>query len=136
MEYQDLVTNNRFTSDTYDTPDGKRTLCNKLLFGNRIDFYVRNFAVFQQSGACAGRGELDGFQQVKYSNMNIDVVEKCGGKIHLRGLDKVRALNHAPVVVIGNHMSLLETALLHAIIRAHIDFSFVIKESLLKIPYF
>ena len=136
MEYQDLASNNLFKGDSYDTPEGKRSFFNKLVLGSRVDFYVRNFAVFQQSGACAGRGELDGFNQIKYSNMNVDVVEKCGGKIHLRGLDKVRAVNHAPVVVIGNHMSLLETALLHAVIRAHIDFSFVIKESLLKIPYF
>lgn len=136
MEYQDLAENNLFKGDTYDTPEGRRSFFNKLVFGSRVDFYVRNFAVFQQSGACAGRGELDAFNQIKYSNMNVDVVEQCGGKIHLRGLDKVRSLNHEPVVVIGNHMSLLETALLHAVIRAHIDFSFVIKQSLLDIPYF
>ncbi len=136
MEYQELAEFNRYKGDTYDTPEGKRSFFNKLVLGNRIDFYVRNFFVFQQSGACAGRGQLDGSNQIKYSNMNVDVVEKCGGKIHLRGLDKVRSLNHAPVVIIGNHMSLLETAVLHAIIRAHLDFSFVIKESLLKIPYF
>ena len=136
MEYQDLAENNLFKGDTYDTPEGRRSFFNKLVLGSRVDFYVRNFAVFQQSGACAGRGELDAFNQIKYSNMNVDVVEQCGGKIHLRGLDKVRSLNHEPVVVIGNHMSLLETALLHAVIRAHIDFSFVIKQSLLDIPYF
>jgi 1-acyl-sn-glycerol-3-phosphate acyltransferase len=32
-------------------------------------------------------------------------------------------------------MSLLETAAMHAVIREYVDFSFVIKDSLLKIPY-
>ena len=36
----------------------------------------------------------------------------------------------------GNHMSLLETGLLHAVAREYVDFAFVVKESLLHIPYF
>ena len=33
-------------------------------------------------------------------------------------------------------MSLLETGLLHAVIRGYLDFSFVVKESLLHVPFF
>jgi 1-acyl-sn-glycerol-3-phosphate acyltransferase len=53
----------------------------------------------------------------------------------LRGLDNLRNLNGRPVVIIGNHMSLLETASLHAIIREYVDFAFVVKESLLETAY-
>lgn len=40
------------------------------------------------------------------------------------------------MVLIGNHMSLLETALFHAVAREYLDFTFVIKQSLLTVPFF
>ena len=73
--------------------------------------------------------------QIRLSSDNIRLVEDCGGSVHIRGLNNLRDLNGQPVVIIGNHMSLLETAALHAVIREYVDFSFVVKESLFKIPY-
>ena len=123
--------------DSYDTPeDHPVSLLFKLMFKSRWYFYFRNFGTFIRSGRCAAKGLLDKDMQIHYSNENIRLIEDCGAKLRLRGLDNLRALNGQPAVIIGNHMSLLETAVLHAIIRAHLDFSFVIKESLLKIPYF
>ena len=63
-------------------------------------------------------------------------MERCGGKVHLRGLDNLRALDGRPVVLIGNHMSLLETALFHSVARGLVDFTFVIKQSLMEVPFF
>ena len=54
----------------------------------------------------------------------------------MRGLDNLRSLNGQPVVLIGNHMSLLETAVFHSVIRGILDFTFVIKKQLLEIPFF
>ena len=39
-------------------------------------------------------------------------------------------------MLIGIHMSLLETAVLHSVIRGILDFTFVIKQQLLEIPFF
>lgn len=129
--------NNLFWGDSYDTPgEGRRSWLDKLLCGCRLHYYLRNFGVFALTGVCAKRGKLNQFRQIEYSNRNIRIVEACGGKIHIRGLDKLRALNGEPVVLIGNHMSSLETALLHAIVRPYLDFTFVIKESLLHVPFF
>lgn len=128
---------NLFTEDHYDTPEGKRRAFGDRLFGGwRLYFYWCNFMIFVRSGLCGKRGELDASEQTRYSNMNIDLVEKCGGKIHLRGLNHVDELGGRPAVFIGNHMSLLETALFHAILRPRVDFTFVIKESLLEVPFF
>ena len=96
---------------------------------------MRNVGTFVKSGRCAARGELDKDHQIHYSNDNIRLIEDCGSSVHLRGLDHLRALNGQPAVIIGNHMSLLETASLHAIIREYVDFSFVVKESLLRTFY-
>lgn len=122
--------------DAYDTPAGhKIALGFKLMLRSRWYFYLHNFGIFMKSGRCAAQGKLDADCQIHYSNGNIRLVEDCGGSVHLRGLDNLRALNGRPVVIIGNHMSLLETAVMHAIIREYVDFSFVIKESLMKVPY-
>ncbi|MDD5729181.1 MAG: lysophospholipid acyltransferase family protein [Victivallales bacterium] len=133
MDYK----NNLFHEDSYDTPeDNKSSLTYRLLLGNRFYFYFNNFYTFFKTAMCARRGELDAENQIAYSNENFRLVEKCGGRIHLRGLDKLRKLNGMPVILLGNHMSLLETALFHAIIRPHIDFTFVIKKALFKVPFF
>lgn len=122
--------------DSYDTPDNHPVALGfKLMFKSRWYFYLRNFGTFIRSGRCAARGKLDKDNQIFYSNDNIRLVEDCGSKVHLRGLDNLRALEGKPAVIIGNHMSLLETASLHAIIREYVDFSFVVKESLLRTAY-
>jgi 1-acyl-sn-glycerol-3-phosphate acyltransferase len=129
--------NNLFREDCYDTaPETPRYLIDRLLFGCRYYFYLHNFHVFLKTALCASKGELDKFKQIAYSNENVRLTEGCGGIIHLRGLDNLRSTDGRPVILIGNHMSLLETALFHAIVRPHIDFTFVIKKSLMDIPYF
>jgi len=129
--------NNMFHKDSYDTPpETKRSWLYRLLLGNRFYFYINNFFIFFKTGMCAKRGELDVENQVFYSNQNFKLVEKCGGKIHLKGLDNLTKLNGKPVILLGNHMSLLETALFHSVIRGRIDFTFVIKKALFKVPYF
>ena len=128
---------NLFPYDSYDTPDERRQcLADRMLFNSRAYFYFHNFLVFVRTGMCAKKGLLSADKQVFYSNMNINLVERCGGKIHIRGLDNINKLQGRAAVLMGNHMSLLETALFHAIIRPRIDFTFVIKESLLDVPFF
>ncbi len=128
---------NLFHSDSYDTPTDHPHKCiDRLLLKSRWYFYGKNFGVFCRTGSCAKRGALTAERQIAFSNENFRLVEDCGGRIHLRGLDHLRALEGKPVVIMSNHMSLLETALLHSIVRPHLDFTFVIKESLFKVPFF
>jgi 1-acyl-sn-glycerol-3-phosphate acyltransferase len=127
---------NPFPGDSYDTPENsQRFFTDRLFWGHRLSFYIRNFYVFYKTGCCAKRGLLDGERQIYYSLKNIKIVEGCGGHLHLRGLNNLSVVE-GPVVLIGNHMSLLETAIFHAFLRARRDFTFVIKESLLNVPFF
>ena len=126
-----------FPGDRYDTPDNvPHAFMDNLLLRSRWYFYWKNFGIFVNTGKCAQAGKLDCFNQTEFSNGNIKLLESVGGKLHLRGLDNVNKLNGQPAVIIANHMSLLETALLHAVIRPRIDFTFVIKRSLLDVKYF
>ncbi len=128
---------NLFPLDSYDTPEeSKRGWMDKLVLGNRFHFFLRNYLIFMKTGICARRGKLDQERQIYFSNQNIRLVEAVGGKIHLRGLDHLRALEGRSVILMGNHMSSLETAVFHAIVRPYLDFTFVIKESLLSVPFF
>lgn len=126
-----------FAGDVYDTPESMRkSMLYRLSLGSRWYFYLNNFGIFARTGRCGRRGRLDKERQIYYSNKNFRLVEKCGGRIHLRGLENLRDVSGEPVVLIGNHMSLLETALFHAVAREYLDFTFVIKQSLLTVPFF
>ncbi|MBR7145604.1 MAG: 1-acyl-sn-glycerol-3-phosphate acyltransferase [Lentisphaeria bacterium] len=126
-----------YTANDYDTPENTpHALMDTLLFRSRWYFYWKNFGVFIRTGKCGQAGKLDGFMQTEFSNENARLVEAVGGKLHLRNLDNINKLNGQPAVIVANHMSLLETALLHAVMRPRLDFTFVIKRSLFDVKYF
>ena len=126
-----------FPGDSYDTPQRvHHAFVDNLLLRSRWYFYWKNFGIFVNTGKCGRAGKLDAFNQTKFSNGNIKLIESIGAKLHLRGLNNIDKLNGQPAVIIANHMSLLETALLHAIMRPRIDFTFVIKNSLFNVEYF
>ena len=125
-----------FNTDAYDTPDHHpRSAWEYLALGTRLSFYLRNFAVFARVGHIAKAGRLTAELQAEYAVENFRIIESCSGKIHLRGLHYLDSFQE-PAVIVGNHMSLLETAVMHAFVRPRRDFCFVIKRSLLDVPYF
>ena len=76
---------NLFPGDAYDTPaNAPRSIVDRMLFNSRLYFLVKNFHIFQLTGKCARKGGLDAEHQVYFSNMNIRLVELCGGRIHLK----------------------------------------------------
>ena len=121
--------------NSYDTPENHPVSIWFRIF-RRWYFYWINFAVFITCGKLGKKGKLDKDAQIEQSNRNFKLVEDCGGKIHLRGLEHLRAVDGKPCVLVANHMSLLETAMIHSISREYVDFSFVVKKSLYDIPYF
>lgn len=123
--------------DSYDTPaDLPQSKLFRLMFNSRWYFYAVNFGVFCRCGRLGQRGELDGAAQTRLSSVNLRLAERCGSPVHVRGREHLRALNGRPVVLMGNHMSLLETGVFHAVAREYVDFAFVVKSSLMHVPYF
>jgi 1-acyl-sn-glycerol-3-phosphate acyltransferase len=63
------------------------------------------------------------------------LIESCGGKFHITGLDNIRKCSE-PIVFVSNHMSTLETMVLPCIIAPEKKVTFVVKESLVRHPFF
>lgn len=123
-----------FTADTYTTPPAlRRPLLARLLGWTRLPFYAYVFGVVRRGRAAALAGRFDAAQFARCSEHVIRAVEVCGGRLEVSGLDHLSAVP-GPVVIVGNHMSFLETFVLPALILPRKPVSFVIKQSLLDHP--
>ena len=88
----------------------------------RINFHARNLAV---------HGRYPTIEWAKSSLRVMKLLENCGGRFHITGIDNIRKCN-GPVVFVGNHMSTLETMVLPFLIAEVMDVTFVVKDSLVK----
>ncbi len=123
-----------FDKNTYDTPGDRRDIYSKMLFNSRVNFYLRVCTNFYFIGRCAKAGRFDSVNQARASERNVDILERCGAQLHIRGLDYLSA-EKGPFVIAGNHMSSVETTILNALISPRFDFTFVIKNDLFKVPF-
>ena len=126
----------RFTNDSYDTPSNiPKMLGDKLSMGTGLFFYYRFLKVIHDTNKVIKHGKFSTEAWCKASYYTIDSLEGCGAKLHIRGLDNIRAVD-GPVVFIGNHMSTLETFALPGIVCPIKPSSFIVKESLINHPIF
>lgn len=73
-----------------------------------------------------------------WQDLSLDMwrgVEGCGGRLSVTGCGNLAALR-SPAVIVANHMSLLETFTIPAAVLPFQHMTFVVKESLLKVPLF
>lgn len=125
-----------FPGDSYDTPeDRRRSLGDRLSLNTRWYFVVRCIREVFRSRGIAVRGLYDRKAWAESSCRIFKLIEDCGGRFHLRGLDNLRS-RQGPVVFIGNHMSTLETFVFPCIIAPFMEVTFVVKESLVRHPLF
>jgi len=126
-----------YDANGYDTPEDNRcSIWYYLWLKSRWYYYAGIFGTFCRGGVLGMMGKLDSNIQTSYSNDNLHLVEKCGGRVHIAGLENLRARAGKPTVFVSNHMSLLESGLMPAVMRGFVDYSFVVKESLLHVPFF
>jgi len=68
--------------------------------------------------------------------MNIfKLIENCGGKFHMEGLNNINKTEEA-VVFISNHMGTMETMIFPGILASRRPVTFVVKKSLVSHPIF
>lgn len=65
----------------------------------------------------------------------LSAFEKIGGSLDISGINNLEQLE-TPCVIIGNHMSMLETLILPGIVQPIRNFTFIVKQSLLNYPVF
>ena len=123
-----------FSENSYDTPDNRRDLRSRLLLNCRLNFHLQIWQNFYRIGRQAKNGLLSRGEQIRFSEKNVDILERCGAKIHLRGLENLSA-GDGPFVLAGNHMSAVESLVLNAIISPRLDFTYVIKSNTFSVPF-
>lgn len=119
------------TGDSYTTAPGTPGLFSRLF--TSLSFYMYIAGMIWQGYTTARRGDYDKEYWQFNSQHAMDCIEKVGGIVEIKGLDNLRELD-GPCVIVGNHMSTLETFTLPGILVPILDATFVVKESLTKMP--
>lgn len=131
-ELDELLTALR-TTFRYTTPAGfapRRPCCAGLQFKRRLlTIYCHAAREAKRGGAFTPR------QWAYFSCQVMRAAEKSGARVHVSGLEHVAGVG-GPRVVIGNHMSVLETNVLPCLLLGFGEVAFVIKESLRDYPLF
>ncbi len=126
-----------FPSDTYDTPaDQRRDLLDRLCLGGSAWFYALLAREVLSARALSLAGAYDDATWARSSRRVMTILERCGARFHISGLDNLRRLAGSPVVFVGNHMSTVETMVFPCIIAPFMRVTFVVKKSLETMPIF
>ena len=100
-----------------------------------VMFYMHLICIVYRASRLAKKGHYDGSDWLESSYEVMQELEKIGVRIEITGIENVVAAD-GPVVIIGNHMSMMETLLLPVMIQPIKKVTFVVKESLLSYPVF
>jgi 1-acyl-sn-glycerol-3-phosphate acyltransferase len=100
-----------------------------------LAFYVCAFSIVYRSQKTAEQGLYTDEDWCEDSRGEVRSIERVGGRLEVEGLDHIRALKE-PCLIVGNHMSTLETFILPCMIQPWKPVTFVVKRSLLTYPFF
>lgn len=118
-----------FTSDSYTTPPNMRSITDKIFLDTSWYFLTKYIDIMLKARSKAVKGSYDNEAWNESSINTMKLIEACGGKLEISGMENIRKLNE-PVVYISNHMSTLETFVFPSLMLQGGDVSFVVKESL------
>jgi len=114
----------------YHTPENTpRLLLDRLAFNSRFAFTVNFIMTVFRSRSLSRRGKYGTPQWIDSSHRIFTCAERCGGRIHITGMDNIRN-SKGPVLFLSNHMSALETMIFPGIIQPLKDITFVVKAEL------
>ncbi|WP_308774418.1 lysophospholipid acyltransferase family protein [uncultured Bilophila sp.] len=122
-----------FDANWYLTSSRSPSLLSRI--SPNLAFYAPMVWIVAKAGCDAMRNRYDGEGWTRSSEGIARALESVGCRIEATGLEYFRSLE-GPCVFIGNHMSTLETFVLPSMIQPWKDVTFVVKESLLKYPFF
>lgn len=125
-----MTRNNFIQTDSYSTPaDHSRSILDTLSFGTSLYFGPKFLSMLWGSRSLALNNKFDTHTWAKRSMDILHLIEDCGAKIHIEGLDNITK-SDAPVVFISNHMSMMESMVFPGLIASKREVTFVVKSSL------
>jgi 1-acyl-sn-glycerol-3-phosphate acyltransferase len=98
-------------------------------------FYLSLVRIVFGAAHRAKRGRYDDQQWVDSSLDAVRALEAIGVRMTIEGLGHFSGLG-GPAVVIGNHMSTLETFVLPGVLQPHRPVTFIVKRQLVEMPVF
>lgn len=125
-----------FPDDTYETPPERgRDWLDRLGGNGRFLYYVRFAGIIARARWQVARGTYDPAAWAATSFALFRLTERSGGRFHISGLQHV-GVSQTPVVIVSNHMSLVENAVTPCMVEPVRPVTFVLKASLLRYPIF
>jgi 1-acyl-sn-glycerol-3-phosphate acyltransferase len=100
-----------------------------------IALYSRLIWVILRASHMAKRGRYGDEQWVESSLAMLRALEDVGIELEVTGLEHLE-YRGTPCLVVGNHMSTLETTVLPGLVRPYRKVTFVVKDRLLEYPVF
>ena len=122
-----------YTDNVYRTPS-KRISWFARSFPTAA-FYRQFFDIVWRASRKAKRGNYDYPEWSDSSHEVLWALESVGVKAEFSGIENVRGLE-SPCVFVANHMSMLETTVMPAVVQPIRNVTFVVKQSLLDYPVF
>ncbi|KAB3531395.1 lysophospholipid acyltransferase family protein [Alkaliphilus serpentinus] len=124
-----------FPKGEYHTSDSQPRLLGDRLFLNTRFYFITKFVNIllkvRKTIKDKGIERLNREEWAQASYEIFKLIEGCGGKFHITGIDNLAKIQ-GPVVFVSNHMSTLETMVFPSIIAPYLDSTFVVKDSLVK----
>lgn len=100
-----------------------------------LSFYLRLLGPFIWLCRRSAKGMCDDSAWIHGSLRVSELLEETGCSILVDGMQHIDAVD-GPCIFVANHMSTLETFMLPSIIRPHRPVTFVLKASLVDLPFF
>lgn len=121
------------TEQGYHTPVQRHLLAHHIPGWPTSTFYARIALAFLTAGLAGRRGTLHNERWLRASINCIKAVEAAGGRLNVMGLEGLNT-HKGPLVLIANHMSILETVILPSFTLPFNDVTFIIKDELRHYP--
>lgn len=100
-----------------------------------IIFYLQLFVIVFKASRRARKGTYNSEAWIQSSYNVLRKLEAIGLSIEIEGRENITSIEGS-LIVIGNHMSMMETLVLPGIIQPVKSVTFVVKQSLLEYPVF
>lgn len=124
------------SSDSYYTKkDSHRAFGDKLSMGSTVYFGIRFIYQLLKNRKLALQNKFDRDTWAVNSLKILQLIESCGGKFQIEGLDNIDKVKE-PVVIVSNHMSMLESMIFPGLLASKREVTFVVKSSLVSHPLF
>lgn len=122
-----------FVGGTYRTAPRKISLLARCF--PTASFYARFWITVLKASRLAKRGLYDGAAWSDSSYRTLECLEEVGVQLEITGVEHL-ATPAQSILVVGNHMSTLETGVLPSIIQPIRPVTFVVKRGLVEYPVF